>query len=256
MGPFRGREGKAGRGEARRRRTARARWMCQGGEGGQAAPWRQSERCRACSRVMGAWARCRVGEGGAGARARGALGVPVRGRADTAGAQRYDGRACCAQKKVRPRGLRAADGRGGEWELLAPSRARRRARGGEVGPLPCAWGACGWSVRACVRADRRRELMERCAAGLGVRRGGPGHGREQGAGRREARARRCINSIRRGAGRGAREACVRGGSAERINGALRGRARRLARWAWAWPRVRRRKEGGARACSRFLSAQM
>ncbi len=47
-----------------------ARWMRQGGEGGQAAPWRQSERCRACSRVMGSWAMCRVGEGGGGAGAR------------------------------------------------------------------------------------------------------------------------------------------------------------------------------------------
>ena len=106
------------------------------------------------------------------ARARGARGVPERGWAAPAGAQRDVGRACCARTKARPRGLRAADGRGRAWEMMAPSRARRRARGGEAGPLPCAGGACGRSGRGDARRRRSRRGRRRGLRFRGAAEGG------------------------------------------------------------------------------------
>ena len=108
-------------------------------------------RAGVCARVFASW-----GPGlGAGqvrrarARARGARGIPERGSTAPAGAQRDVGRACRARTKARPRGSRAADGRGRAWEMMAPSRAQRRAQGREAGPLPCGGDA------ACARVGRR-----------------------------------------------------------------------------------------------------
>jgi hypothetical protein len=133
------REGEAARGEASWRRTGRAQGPPGARRGSRAGQRPRGVEASFGARVLASW-----GPGlGAGqvrrarARARGARGVPERGWAAPASAQRDVGRACRAQTKARPRGLCAADGRGWAWEMMAPSRARRCARGGEAGPLPC-----------------------------------------------------------------------------------------------------------------------
>ena len=151
-GPGKGRQGEAGRGEARGRRTGRARGPS-GASRGSGAVWRpRGGEASFGARVLTSWG-LGLGAGQvrkAPARARGARGVPERGWAAPAGAQRDVGRACCARTTARPRGSQAADGGGRALAVTAPSRVQRRARGGEAGPLAC--HGCVRAVRAWRRA--------------------------------------------------------------------------------------------------------
>ena len=172
------------RGEARGRRTGRARGRPGARAGAGAGRRPVCEAVCVGARVLASrglgLSEGRVG--GALALARGARGAPERGWACAASAQCGVGRACCARTEARPREMCAADGGGRAWAMMAPSRARRRARGDAARPLPRAGGACGRSggggglrrrSRCCARRGLRlRGAVAVCQGCLGVTGGG------------------------------------------------------------------------------------